>query len=139
DGAARSADRAAAGHGTESGGPAPVSAGRGDGSGDGHDCGGGAAGEARHEDPADLGGVSVNGDVERDWQSLEDRAGIEFPDDYKRFVSAYGSGCLNDQLPRSAGLSSCDFRRRCSLRGASTGQVSLMSASSDRARCYRTF
>ncbi|MET7489908.1 SMI1/KNR4 family protein [Streptomyces sp. NPDC005538] len=45
-----------------------------------------------------LGEPSVNGDVERDWRALEDRAGIEFPDDYKGFVSAYGSGCLNDQL-----------------------------------------
>ncbi|MFJ9121897.1 SMI1/KNR4 family protein [Streptomyces sp. NPDC102394] len=45
-----------------------------------------------------LGEPSVNGAVERDWRTLEDRAGIEFPDDYKGFVSAYGSGCVNDQL-----------------------------------------
>ncbi|MGX1542418.1 SMI1/KNR4 family protein [Streptomyces adustus] len=53
-----------------------------------------------------LGEPAVNGDVEYDWRALEDRAGIELPDDYKRFVSAYGSGCLNDQLylfhPRGA-------------------------------------
>ncbi|MFE3163347.1 SMI1/KNR4 family protein [Streptomyces sp. NPDC059224] len=45
-----------------------------------------------------LGEPSVNGDVERDWWALEGRAGIELPDDYKAFVSAYGSGCLNDQF-----------------------------------------
>ncbi|MCX4857705.1 SMI1/KNR4 family protein [Streptomyces canus] len=45
-----------------------------------------------------LGEPSANGDVERDWRALEFRSGIEFPHDYKGFVSAYGSGCLNDQL-----------------------------------------
>ncbi|MFF3329347.1 SMI1/KNR4 family protein [Streptomyces sp. NPDC002888] len=43
----------------------------------------------------------------RDWQALEAQSGLILPDDYKEFVSAYGPGCVNDQLyvfhPRAAG------------------------------------
>lgn len=53
-----------------------------------------------------LGQSRVNGDVERDWQPLEVRSGTVLPTDYKRFVTAYGPGCVNDQLyvfhPRAA-------------------------------------
>ncbi|MGW4750725.1 SMI1/KNR4 family protein, partial [Streptomyces sp. NPDC004290] len=45
-----------------------------------------------------LGQPSVNGDMGRDWQELEVRTGVSLPDEYKRFVSAYGPGCVNDQL-----------------------------------------
>ncbi|MFF8531680.1 SMI1/KNR4 family protein [Streptomyces sp. NPDC015532] len=45
-----------------------------------------------------LGEPEVNGDIRRDWGSLEASYGKGLPDDYKWFVSAYGSGCVNDQL-----------------------------------------
>ncbi|WP_367323414.1 SMI1/KNR4 family protein [Streptomyces sp. HUAS ZL42] len=54
-----------------------------------------------------LGRPLVNGDVGRDWQALEARSGVTFPADYKQFVTAYGPGCVNDQLyvfhPKAAG------------------------------------
>ncbi|QOV36171.1 SMI1/KNR4 family protein [Streptomyces ferrugineus] len=54
-----------------------------------------------------LGRPLVNGDVERDWRALEMRSGVILPEDYKQFVTAYGPGCVNDQLyvfhPRAAG------------------------------------
>lgn len=54
-----------------------------------------------------LGRPFVNGDVEQDWAVVEARSGVAFPDDYKCFVTAYGPGCLNDQLylfhPRAVG------------------------------------
>ncbi|MFF9275174.1 SMI1/KNR4 family protein [Streptomyces griseosporeus] len=53
-----------------------------------------------------LGLPSVNGDVEYDWRDLETRSGVALPADYKQFVTAYGPGCLNEQLylfhPRAA-------------------------------------
>ncbi|MFE7752480.1 SMI1/KNR4 family protein [Streptomyces sp. NPDC057428] len=52
-----------------------------------------------------LGAPQVNGDVGRDWDVVEERIGCALPGDYKRFVSAYGPGCINEQLyifhPRS--------------------------------------
>ena len=45
-----------------------------------------------------MGEPEVNGDIRRDWGSLEASYGKALPDDYKWFVSAYGSGCVNDQL-----------------------------------------
>ncbi|MFF3848266.1 SMI1/KNR4 family protein [Streptomyces sp. NPDC002328] len=54
-----------------------------------------------------LGQSKVNGDVIRDWRTLEMRSGVGLPDDYKEFVTAYGPGCVNDQLylfhPRAEG------------------------------------
>lgn len=54
-----------------------------------------------------LGQPPVNGDVERDWRLLEARSRTALPNDYKKFVTAYGPGCVNDQLyvfhPRAAG------------------------------------
>ncbi|MEU8848148.1 SMI1/KNR4 family protein [Streptomyces sp. NPDC048564] len=54
-----------------------------------------------------LGQPLVNGESERDWGALEARSGVTLPDDYKAFVTAYGPGCLNDQLylfhPRAMG------------------------------------
>ncbi|WP_405764661.1 SMI1/KNR4 family protein [Streptomyces sp. NBC_00080] len=45
--------------------------------------------------------------MEYDWQLVEQRSGLALPDDYKQFVTAYGPGCINDQLyvfhPRAAG------------------------------------
>ncbi|GBP98878.1 hypothetical protein SSP531S_02710 [Streptomyces spongiicola] len=53
-----------------------------------------------------LGPSQVNGDVDRDWVRLESVFGYTLPGDYKQFVSAYGPGCVNDQLslfhPRAA-------------------------------------
>ncbi|WEH40186.1 SMI1/KNR4 family protein [Streptomyces sp. AM 2-1-1] len=55
-----------------------------------------------------FGAPLVNGDVEREWRETEAAYGAGLPDDYKRFVSAYGPGRVNDQLdlfhPRAAGL-----------------------------------
>lgn len=45
-----------------------------------------------------LGFPQVNGDVSRDWSELEEGCGFALPDDYKEFVSAYGPGCINEQL-----------------------------------------
>lgn len=45
-----------------------------------------------------LGRSQVDGDVRRDWCELETRSGLALPGDYKRFVTAYGPGCINDQL-----------------------------------------
>ncbi|GAA3368202.1 hypothetical protein GCM10020367_05600 [Streptomyces sannanensis] len=63
-----------------------------------------------------LGPPRVNGDVGADWESVEARSGVIFPGDYKEFISAYGPGCVNDQLyffhpragegPESLGLES---------------------------------
>ncbi|MET8538433.1 SMI1/KNR4 family protein [Streptomyces sp. NPDC005065] len=54
-----------------------------------------------------LGDPEVNGDVDRDWSALESSYEASLPGDYKTFVSAYGPGCVNDQLylfhPRAAG------------------------------------
>lgn len=48
----------------------------------------------------------LNGDVQRDWRALEERFTVSLPYDYKEFVTAYGPGCVNDQLylfhPRAA-------------------------------------
>ncbi|MFD9031884.1 SMI1/KNR4 family protein [Streptomyces sp. NPDC059567] len=45
-----------------------------------------------------LGNPLVNGDSNRDWSDLEARIEVELPEDYKEFISAYGAGCLNDQM-----------------------------------------
>ncbi|MFF2774197.1 SMI1/KNR4 family protein [Streptomyces sp. NPDC058052] len=45
-----------------------------------------------------IGPPRRNGDVERDWADFESRIAVELPGDYKAFVSAYGSGCVNDQV-----------------------------------------
>ncbi|MFD4612949.1 SMI1/KNR4 family protein [Streptomyces sp. CB01373] len=45
-----------------------------------------------------LGQPTVNGDVGQDWQALEAHSGLNLPGDYKRFVTAYGPGCVNGQL-----------------------------------------
>ncbi|MFF0451712.1 SMI1/KNR4 family protein [Streptomyces sp. NPDC004609] len=54
-----------------------------------------------------LGVPQVNSDVSSDWDALESIYGDHLPDDYKKFVSAYGPGCVNDQLyifhPRASG------------------------------------
>ncbi len=54
-----------------------------------------------------LGTPHVNGDVRRDWIAQESSYGGSLPDDYKDVVSAYGPGCINDQLylfhPRAVG------------------------------------
>ncbi len=53
-----------------------------------------------------LGPPLVNGNVNRDWEETERRYGAVLPADYKQFVSAYGPGCINEQLyifhPRAA-------------------------------------
>ncbi|WP_159401441.1 SMI1/KNR4 family protein [Streptomyces maremycinicus] len=54
-----------------------------------------------------LGRPHVDGVVEHDWLFVEQRYGLVLPEDYKHFVTAYGPGCVNDQLyvfhPRAAG------------------------------------
>lgn len=45
-----------------------------------------------------LGLPQINGDANRDWSELEEGCDVTLPDDYKEFVSAYGSGCINEQL-----------------------------------------
>jgi hypothetical protein len=54
-----------------------------------------------------LGQPLLNGDVQRDWRALEEHFAVSLPEDYKEFVTAYGPGCVNDQLylfhPRAAG------------------------------------
>ncbi|MCX5401782.1 SMI1/KNR4 family protein [Streptomyces sp. NBC_00102] len=45
-----------------------------------------------------LGAPMVNGDVDQDWREVESVYGAGLPEDYKNFVSAYGPGCINDQL-----------------------------------------
>ncbi|WNZ12105.1 SMI1/KNR4 family protein [Streptomyces sp. 11x1] len=54
-----------------------------------------------------LGQPQVNGDISRDWRALEAGLAEQLPQDYKEFVTAYGPGCINDQLylfhPRAAG------------------------------------
>ncbi|MDG5808720.1 SMI1/KNR4 family protein [Streptomyces ossamyceticus] len=54
-----------------------------------------------------LGEPQVNGDIDRDWRALESGLVDLLPRDYKEFVTAYGPGCINDQLylfhPRAAG------------------------------------
>lgn len=45
-----------------------------------------------------LGSPVLNGDISRDWLEFESGIGVTLPVDYKEFISAYGSGCLNDQL-----------------------------------------
>ncbi|MGV9625461.1 hypothetical protein [Streptomyces sp. NPDC003487] len=45
-----------------------------------------------------LGAPVVNGDVEQDWSDLEQRTRLHLPRDYKEFVTAYGPGCINEQL-----------------------------------------
>ncbi|MFH9690065.1 SMI1/KNR4 family protein [Streptomyces sp. NPDC017413] len=53
-----------------------------------------------------LGSPLVNGDIVADWEAVERTHRITLPDDYKEFISAYGPGCLNDQVylfhPRAA-------------------------------------
>ncbi|WP_327268042.1 SMI1/KNR4 family protein [Streptomyces sp. NBC_01218] len=54
-----------------------------------------------------LGAPVVNGDVNQDWREVESAYGAGLPEDYKNFISAYGPGCINDQLyifhPRASG------------------------------------
>ncbi|MFE4828720.1 hypothetical protein [Streptomyces sp. NPDC056672] len=45
-----------------------------------------------------LGPPQCNREVEGDWGATERDTGIEFPEDYKGFISAYGPGCINEQL-----------------------------------------
>ncbi|MFF0333154.1 SMI1/KNR4 family protein [Streptomyces fimicarius] len=45
-----------------------------------------------------LGAPLVNGDTAADWEAIERMNHITLPADYKEFVSAYGPGCINDQL-----------------------------------------
>lgn len=53
-----------------------------------------------------LGAPLVNGDTAADWEATERTIHITLPADYKEFVSAYGPGCINDQVylfhPRAA-------------------------------------
>lgn len=53
-----------------------------------------------------LGAPLVNGDTVADWEGVERMCNITLPADYKEFVSAYGPGCINDQVylfhPRAA-------------------------------------
>ncbi|WP_189528700.1 SMI1/KNR4 family protein [Streptomyces sindenensis] len=53
-----------------------------------------------------LGAPLANGDTDTDWEAVERRNHITLPADYKEFVSAYGPGCINDQVylfhPRAA-------------------------------------
>ncbi|WP_405419227.1 SMI1/KNR4 family protein [Streptomyces erythrochromogenes] len=45
-----------------------------------------------------IGSPSVLGDPEVDWVRVEARLGVTLPDDYKAFVSAYGSGEFMETL-----------------------------------------
>ncbi|MFI9105870.1 SMI1/KNR4 family protein [Streptomyces fildesensis] len=45
-----------------------------------------------------IGEPLINGDVENDWSQFESEIGVDFPADYKNFISAYGPCCLSDQL-----------------------------------------
>ncbi|MGW3211579.1 SMI1/KNR4 family protein [Streptomyces parvus] len=45
-----------------------------------------------------LGVPLVNGDTVADWEAIERTSHITLPGDYKEFVSAYGPGCINDQI-----------------------------------------
>ncbi|MFG3410268.1 SMI1/KNR4 family protein [Streptomyces sp. NPDC048142] len=45
-----------------------------------------------------LGEPQVNSDAVADWEVVERAIGMTLPDDYKDFVSAYGPGCINDQI-----------------------------------------
>ncbi|MFF3751874.1 SMI1/KNR4 family protein [Streptomyces sp. NPDC002018] len=45
-----------------------------------------------------LGPPQCNREVEGDWGATGRDAGIDFPGDYKEFISAYGPGCINEQL-----------------------------------------
>ncbi|MEV5580500.1 SMI1/KNR4 family protein [Streptomyces parvus] len=45
-----------------------------------------------------LGVPLVNGDTAADWEAIERTNHITLPVDYKEFVSAYGPGCINDQI-----------------------------------------
>ncbi|MEU7025580.1 SMI1/KNR4 family protein [Streptomyces sp. NPDC015232] len=38
------------------------------------------------------------GDPEAEWRDFEERHALSLPFEYKEFVSAYGPGCLNDQM-----------------------------------------
>ncbi|WP_435296742.1 SMI1/KNR4 family protein [Streptomyces sp. YPW6] len=53
-----------------------------------------------------LGAPQVNRDTVADWEAVERKSNITLPTDYKEFVSAYGPGCISDQVylfhPRAA-------------------------------------
>lgn len=53
-----------------------------------------------------LGAPLVNGNTAADWEATERTIHITLPVDYKEFVSAYGPGCISNQVylfhPRAA-------------------------------------